>query len=153
MQIIHTIQSKAMEGSCTWRIYESSITFLWHKKIIEKSCLKISHMDECSCGTGPQIPDPILQHCLDRSALQCQTLPQRVEPTEKLRVCAKTREDSALYPDKWASDLDCMTNRFEHKRRRLKSVRLLVFHCLKQMYLSMKIIWHNARFFNFFFFR
>ena len=36
------------------------------------SCTQISPTDECSCGTGLQTPEHILQHCPAHSAFRCQ---------------------------------------------------------------------------------
>ena len=46
--------------------------------------LKISHSDECSCGTGPQTPNHILQFCPTFIDLRCQTWPSLVEAHRKL---------------------------------------------------------------------
>ena len=46
--------------------------------------LKISHTDECPCGTGQQTPDHILQSCPTFDDLRRQTWPSPVELSEKL---------------------------------------------------------------------
>ena len=38
--------------------------------------LRIAHSDECPCGTGPQTPEHILQHCPAHHALRQQTWPE-----------------------------------------------------------------------------
>jgi hypothetical protein len=46
--------------------------------------LKISHTDECPCGTGPQTPAHILQSCPTFDSLRRQTWPSEVDLGEKL---------------------------------------------------------------------
>ena len=46
--------------------------------------LKISHSDECPCGTGPQTPNHILQSCPTFDALRRQTWPSPVDAHRKL---------------------------------------------------------------------
>ena len=46
--------------------------------------LKISHSDECPCGTGPQTPNHILQSCPTLDALRRQTWPSPVDAHSKL---------------------------------------------------------------------
>ena len=52
--------------------------------------LKISHSDECPCGTGPQTPNHILQSCPTFEDLRCQTWPSPVEAHRKLWGPVKT---------------------------------------------------------------
>ena len=46
--------------------------------------LKISHTDECPCGTGTQTPEHILQMCPTYDHLRSQFWPERVDLREKL---------------------------------------------------------------------
>ena len=46
--------------------------------------LKISHSDECPCGTGLQTPNHIMQSCPTFDALRRQTWPSPVEAHRKL---------------------------------------------------------------------
>ena len=46
--------------------------------------VQISHSDECPCGTGPQIPNHILQSCPTFDALRRQTWPSPVDAHRKL---------------------------------------------------------------------
>ena len=52
--------------------------------------LKISHTDQCQCGTGTQTPAHILQNCPAHNALRRQTWPEGAELQDKLWGC---RED------------------------------------------------------------
>nr|KAG5697608.1 hypothetical protein BaRGS_001033 [Batillaria attramentaria] len=46
--------------------------------------IRIAHTDECPCGTGPQTPEHILQHCPTYQALRRQTWPEGAELREQL---------------------------------------------------------------------
>ena len=46
--------------------------------------LKISHSDECPCGTGPQTPNHILHSCPTFDALRRETWPSPVDAHRKL---------------------------------------------------------------------
>ncbi|XP_070206584.1 inactive heparanase-2-like [Littorina saxatilis] len=46
--------------------------------------LKISHTDQCPCGTGPQTPEHVLQACPTFDTLRRQTWPSEVQLREKL---------------------------------------------------------------------
>ena len=61
--------------------------------------LKISHSDECPCGTGPQTPNHILQSCPTFYVLRRQTWPSPVDAHSKLWGLVETlrqTEDFAL---------------------------------------------------------
>ena len=57
--------------------------------------LKISHSDECPCGTGPQTPNHILQSCPTFDDLRRQTWPSPVEAHMKLWGLAETLRQTA----------------------------------------------------------
>ena len=57
--------------------------------------LKISHSDECPCGTGPQTPNHILQSCTTLDALRCQTWPSPVDAHRKLLRPVETLRQTA----------------------------------------------------------
>ena len=56
---------------------------------------KISHSDECPCGTGPQTPNHILQSCPTFDALRRQTWPSPVEAHRKLWGLVETLRQTA----------------------------------------------------------
>ena len=57
--------------------------------------LKISHSDECPCGTGPQTPNHILQSCPTVDDLRGQTWPSPVEAHRKLWEPVETLRQTA----------------------------------------------------------
>ena len=57
--------------------------------------LKISHSDECPCGTGPQTPNHILQSCPTFDYLRRQTWPSPVEAHRKLWGPVETLRQTA----------------------------------------------------------
>ena len=57
--------------------------------------LKISHSDECPCGTGPQTPNHILQSCPTFDDLRRQTWPSPVEAHRKLWGPVETLRQTA----------------------------------------------------------
>ena len=57
--------------------------------------LKISHSDECSCDTGPQTPNHILQSCPTFDHLRCQTWPSPVDAHRKLWGPVETLRQTA----------------------------------------------------------
>ena len=71
--------------------------------------LKISHSDECPCGTGPQTSNHILQSCPTFDALRRQTWPSPVDAHRKLwgpvnlRHCGRQR--TSPYSPDWRSSM------------------------------------------------
>ena len=70
--------------------------------------LKISHSDECPCGTGPQTTNLILQSCPTFDVLRCQTWPSPVDAHRKLwgpveRHCGRLR--TSPYSPDWRSSM------------------------------------------------
>ena len=57
--------------------------------------LKISHSDECPCGTGPQTPNHILQSCPTFDDLRRQTWSNPVEAHRKLWGPVETLRQTA----------------------------------------------------------
>ena len=57
--------------------------------------LKISHSDECPCGTGPQTPNHILQSCPTFDDLRRQTWSSPVEAHRKLWGPVETLRQTA----------------------------------------------------------
>ena len=57
--------------------------------------LKISHSDECACGTGPQTPNHILQSCPTFHDLRRQTWSSPVEARRKLWGPVETLRQTA----------------------------------------------------------
>ena len=57
--------------------------------------LKISHSDECPCGTGPQTPNHILQSCPTFDDVRHQTWPSPVEARRKLWGPVETLRQTA----------------------------------------------------------
>ena len=59
--------------------------------------LKISHSDECPCGTGPQTPNHILQSCPTFDDLRRQTWPSPMEAHRKLWGPVETLRQTAVF--------------------------------------------------------
>ena len=57
--------------------------------------LKISHLDECPCSTGPQTPNHILQSCPTFDGLRRQTWPSPVDAHRKLWGPVETLRQTA----------------------------------------------------------
>ena len=57
--------------------------------------LKMSHSDECPCGTGPQTPNHILQSCPTFDTLRRQILPSPVDIQKKLWGPVETLRQTA----------------------------------------------------------
>ena len=81
--------------------------------------LKISHSDECPCGTGPQTPNHILQSCPTFDYLRRQTWPSPVEAHRKLWGPVETLRQTADFA--LLAELKIWHGR-EHRRRRRRIV-------------------------------
>ena len=66
-----------------------------YKLLFHLHRLKISHSDECPCGTGPQPPNHILQSCPTFDDLRRQTWPSPVEAHRKLWGPVETLRQTA----------------------------------------------------------
>ena len=74
---IHQLHRAAQVTICRLRTGHCQLLSHLHR-------LKISHSDECPCGTGPKTPNHILQSCPTFNALRHQTWPSPVDAHRKL---------------------------------------------------------------------
>ena len=89
-------QKRTASTSWTEQLKSQSLDRTGHCQLLPHlHRLRISHSDECPCGTGPQPPNHILQSCPTFDALRCQTWPSPVEAHRKLWGPVETLRQTA----------------------------------------------------------